>query len=78
MARFGIGIEKELNGLKGYGEIAFIKDDGFNAPHWSVFVTVPYQESKWHYLGGSSLTQEEAIKRAEKDLQYSLESCIYI
>lgn len=68
-------IEATVEGNTGSAKVAFIEDDGYNAPHWSAFISVPFQDSKWEYLGGSSLTKEDAIAKAMNALEYRLSRC---
>lgn len=61
------------NDNKGTAEIAWIENDGYNAPHYSAFLTVPWQDSNWSYIGNCSL--EEAIERAKNHLEHALSRC---
>ena len=75
--KYGKAIVKATdNGLNGSGVVSFIPDDGYNAPHWAVFVTVPYQPSKWEYLHADS--EEEAIAEAQEIVEYKLSICTFV
>ena len=75
MAREKIKIEAEVDGYKGYGEILWIQDDGFNAPHWSVWTSVPYQDAKLNIVGYKNMNKAEAIKRGKMMLEQRLSRC---
>lgn len=70
-------VRSEIDGGKGSAEICWIENDGFNKPHWGAFIIVPFQDAKWQkYFSAKS--EEEAIERGKRDLEYSLSRCALI
>jgi len=67
-------IRSEVNGDKGSAEVCWIKNDGYNVPHWGAFITVLFQDSKW-FKYFSCKSEEEAIENAKRDLDYRLSRC---
>lgn len=64
---------KHDNGHEGSAEIAWIEDDGYNAPHYVAFIYVPFHDMKKTFLG--NCTEENAIEKAEHELEYALSCC---
>lgn len=67
-------VRAEVDGFKGTAEICRIENDGFNVPHWGIFITVPFQDSKWEKFFGEH-TEEELIGYAKEHLEYRLSRC---
>ena len=65
-------IRTEVDGNKGSSEVCWI-DDGYSVPHYASFVVVPFQPAKWNYIG--NVTEEQAIEKAGRDLEYRLAQC---
>lgn len=72
-----IRIEKEVDGYKGSAGVMWIEDDGFNDPHWSAFISVPFKDARWNPCIGAK-TQDEAVAQAERNLEYALSRCTMV
>ncbi|MCQ2369229.1 MAG: hypothetical protein MJ007_01990 [Paludibacteraceae bacterium] len=66
-------VRAEVEGLKGSAEVCWTASD-----HWSAFICVPYQDSRWVYLGGKREDEDSAIAKAQRELEYRLASCTMI
>lgn len=65
----------ESNGYRGKGEIKWI-NDGYNVPHYSAFISVPFQNSRWNNLGvyeKDAITK--AIERCKEEIEMALDRC---
>lgn len=68
-------VRTRQNGFMGTGEIKWV-NDGYNVPHYSAFISVPFQNSRWCNLG---VYEKEAISKAiarcKEELEIALDRC---
>ena len=68
-------VRVEHNGYKGVGEIKWI-NDGYNVPHYSAFISVPFQNSRWCNLGVYEKGAiSKAIERCKEEVEMALDRC---
>lgn len=65
----------ERKGYKGTGEIKWI-NDGYNVPHYSAFISVPFQDSRWCNLGVYKKGMvAKAVERCKQEVEMALDRC---
>ena len=68
-------VRVEYNGYNGKGEIKWI-NDGYNMPHYSAFISVPFQNSRWCNLGVYEKGAiSKAIERCKEEVEMALDRC---
>lgn len=70
-------VRAEVDGYTGSAEVMWVQDDGYNAPHYSAFISIPFKDSKLEYLH-SCKTEAEAVEKATEALEYALSRCTLI
>lgn len=62
------------DGYTGTADVIFVKNDGYNVPHYSANIVVPFQNPMNVYLHGCK-SLEQAISKAKEHLEYALSRC---
>ena len=69
-------ITLEKNGLKGSAEITWIEKNQYSVAHYGVFISVPYQDSRWENLFVYDKKQiRHAEQKAKECLEMALSRC---
>lgn len=70
-------IEVKYQDLTGYAEIYWLETNEYNVAHYAAFITVPWQDSRWHHLGICDKSQlRAAINIARNYTEYFLSRCM--
>ena len=68
-------VRVEHNGYEGVGEIKWI-NDGYNVPHYSAFISVHFQNSRWCNLGVYEKGAiSKAVERCKEEVEMTLDRC---
>lgn len=65
------------DGYTGTADIRFIENDGFNAPHYSASIQVPFHDTQNIYLHDCHSLME-AIEKTKEHLAYALSRCTLV
>lgn len=66
-------------GYTGTAEIKWMPQDEWNVAHYSAFITVPFQDSRWVNLFIFDEREiSKALEKAKNVLEYALQRCTFI
>lgn len=69
-------IKMELNGHAGTAEVKWIPENQWSVAHYGVFLSVPFQNSKWDSLFVYDKEHLElAMEKAKQRLEIALSRC---